>query len=88
MFQLGGVSRVVPHEALLDEAGAIARDIARKSPAAIRLAKEALARVEHLPLKEAYRTEQDYTARLSRYEDSAEAMQAFLEKREPQFQGH
>jgi enoyl-CoA hydratase/carnithine racemase len=87
MYELGGISRVVSHDSLMDEALSIASDIAKKSPPAIRLAKEALNRVEHLPLKEAYRTEQDYTARLSGYEDSEEAKQAFLEKREPKFQG-
>jgi len=87
MFQMGAISKVVPHEALAEEARAIADNIARKSPAAIRLAKEALNRVEYLPLKEAYRTEQDYTARLGRYEDSREAMQAFRERREPRFTG-
>jgi len=57
MFQLGGLSRVVAHEDLVAESRAIATEIARKSPPAIRLAKEALNRTEHLPLKEAYRTE-------------------------------
>ena len=38
-------------------------------------------------LKEAYRIEQDYTARLSRYEDSEEARKAFMEKRAPRFSG-
>lgn len=87
MFQMGAISKVVPHEALMDEARAIATSIAIKSPAAIRLAKESLNRVEYLPLKEAYRTEQDYTARLGRYEDSGEAIKAFIERREPNFQG-
>jgi enoyl-CoA hydratase len=40
-------------------------------------------RVEFLPLKDAYRTEQDYTARLRTYEDATEARNAFLEKRDP-----
>jgi enoyl-CoA hydratase len=87
MFQMGAITKVVPHEMLADEARAIAADIARKSPAAIRLAKEALNRVEDLPLKDAYRTEQDYTARLTRYDDSREAMRAFVERREPKFTG-
>jgi enoyl-CoA hydratase len=87
MFRLGGISRVVAHESLMQEALGIASEIARKSPPAIRLAKEALNRVEHMPLKQAYRTEQDYTTRLSRYDDSSEAMQAFLERREPRFSG-
>jgi len=87
MYEFGGISRVVPHEHLMEEARGIAAEIARKSPPAIRLAKEALNRVEHLPLKDAYRTEQDYTNRLTRFDDSKEAMQAFLEKREPRFRG-
>jgi enoyl-CoA hydratase len=36
-----------------------------------------------MPVEDAYRTEQDYTQRLSSYKDSGEAMAAFLEKREP-----
>jgi enoyl-CoA hydratase len=87
MYRLGGVARVVPHEALADEAMAIAKQIASKSPLAVRLAKQALNRVEDLPLKEAYRLEQDYTMRLGEFEDTQEAMAAFLEKREPRFKG-
>ena len=56
-----------------------------KSPIALRLAKEAMNRVEFLPLRDAYRTEQDYTARLMTFEDSAEARAAFLERRPPEW---
>ena len=42
-----------------------------------------LNRVEDLPLKEGYRLEQDYTRRLTRFQDSAEARLAYLEKRPP-----
>jgi hypothetical protein len=35
--------------------------------------------------KQGYRTEQDYTVRLSRYADAAEARLAYLEKRDPRF---
>jgi enoyl-CoA hydratase/carnithine racemase len=87
MYRLGGVAKVVPHEALADEAMAIAKQIASKSPLAVRLAKQALNRVEDLPLKEGYRLEQDYTMRLGGFEDTREAMDAFLEKREPKFKG-
>lgn len=72
-------------EELLPRARALAAEIARKSPIALRLAKESLNRTEYLPFKEAYRTEQDYTARLRAFADSAEVVQAFLERREPQF---
>lgn len=87
MLALGAISMVVPHADLDAEVDAIAADIERKSPAAVRLAKEAFNRVEHLPLKEAYRIEQDYTNRLARFEDSREAMAAFVERREPRFRG-
>jgi len=65
----------------------IASDIASKSPPAVRLAKESLNRVEDMRFKDAYRTEQDYTARLGHYADSKEAMDAFREKRSPKFTG-
>ena len=42
-------------------------------------------RVEFMPLKEAYRTEQDYTNRLMGFEDSAEARDAYLQKRNPEW---
>jgi enoyl-CoA hydratase len=83
MYRLGAVREVVPRDELLDTARELARTLASKSPIALRLAKESMNRVEHLPLKEAYRIEQDYTARLQRFEDAAEARNAFLEKRDP-----
>ena len=85
LHRLGSVRAVVPSEQLLDTALDIARQLAAKSPIALRLAKEAMNRVEHLPLKEAYRTEQEYTARLLGFEDAAEARQAYLEKRDPEW---
>lgn len=85
LYRLGAVADVVPADELLPRARALAAEIARKSPIAVRLAKEALNRTEWLPFKDAYRTEQDYTARLRGFEDSAEAARAFMEQREPQF---
>lgn len=87
MYEMGGLSRVVPHEDLGNAAREIATEIASKSPPAVRLAKESLNRVDEMPFKEAYRTEQEYTARLAHYEDSKEAMAAFREKRAPRFSG-
>lgn len=85
LYRLGAVEKVVPPGELMGEAQALAREIAEKSPIALRLAKEALNRVEDLELKEAYRTEQDYTLRLMQFEDSREAARAFLERRKPDF---
>jgi enoyl-CoA hydratase len=83
LYRIGAVRAVVPRDQLMDTAMALARELAAKSPIALRLAKESMNRVEDLPLKEAYRTEQDYTARLSRFADAKEAQAAFLEKRSP-----
>ena len=85
LHRLGAVRAVVPAEELLPAALDLARQLAAKSPIAMRLAKESMNRVEHLPLKDAYRTEQDYTNRLLGFEDSAEARQAFTDKRDPQW---
>ncbi len=83
--QLGAIRHVVAIEALLETAMELARTLAAKSPLALRLAKESMNRVEFLPLEEAYRIEQDYTARLLQFEDSAEARAAYLEKRPPEW---
>jgi len=85
LHRLGAIRAVVPGERLLEEAGALAASLAAKSPIALRLAKEAMNRVEFLPLKEAYRTEQDYTARLLGFDDAREARQAYLDKRTPEW---
>jgi enoyl-CoA hydratase len=86
MMRLGAIQAVVPLEDLLPTARAIAEKIARKSPIAVRLAKIALNRTEFMPVDSGYEVEQDLTARLGTYEDSAEAQRAFIEKREPAFQ--
>ena len=83
LHRLGAVRAVVPRDRLLDEAKTLATELAQKSPIALRLAKEAMNRIEDLPLEEAYRTEQEYTARLNTFEDAAEARAAYAEKREP-----
>lgn len=85
LFRRGVLEAVVEPEQLMETAHALAATIASKSPIAIRLAKESANRVEFMELKEGYRTEQDYTIRLRRYADSAEAGLAFAEKRAPSF---
>jgi enoyl-CoA hydratase len=83
LYRLGALRAVVPRDELMPVAMELAGQLAAKSPIALRLAKESMNRVEDLPLKDAYRTEQEYTARLQRFEDAKEARQAFLDKRDP-----
>ena len=85
LHRLGAIRAVVPSSELMSTARALAAQLSSKSPLALRLAKESMNRVEFLPLKEAYRTEQDYTNRLLTFADSAEARAAYLEKRTPRW---
>src|SRR5437764_12695622 len=77
----GLVSRVVAKEAWLDEAKRVAREIAAKSPVAVRLAKEAVDKAFEAPLQVGVEFERRafYLARAS--DDSTEGLTAFLEKR-------
>ena len=85
LHRLGGATEVVPLAKLTDAAGSLAREIAGKSPLALRLSKESINRSEHLPLDEGYRLEQDYTARVSKLDDAREARASYREKRAPRW---
>jgi len=83
--RLGAVETVVAPDQLLPTARELATVMAGKSPIGLRLAKESLNRVEDLGLKDGYRTEQDYTQRITKFSDSAEARRSYLEKRDPEW---
>lgn len=85
LYRLGAIECVVPDGQALDAAKELAREIASKSPIAVRLAKESVLRIETEFIEEQYRTEWDYTNRLGGFEDSAEATAAFFEKREAEW---
>lgn len=78
-------SACVPPEDLMGEARAIATDIAKASPSAIRAAKKSFQMTEGVSIYEGYRFEQGQTKALSTSDDTAEAMAAFREKRAPVF---
>jgi len=83
----GLVSRVVAREAWLDEAKRVARDIAEKGPVATRLAKEAVDRAFEAPLSLGVEYERRLLYLAFASEDAKEGLQAFVEKREPNFEG-
>ena len=87
LYSYGAIGMIVEPDQVDQAAQDLAGDIGRRSPVAVRLAKASFNRVEYLPLKEAYQTEQDYTARLRAFRDSSEAMSSFLEHRPPNFGG-
>lgn len=80
-YRRGVIEACVPLEDLLEEAMKIARNVASKSPKALSLAKRAINTVEHMPLRDGYRFEQNLTVEMTKHDDSKEAMKAFLEKR-------
>lgn len=84
-YRLGAIEQVVPPEQLREVALRIAAQIAAKSPAMIRLAKEALNGVEDGNLEDKYRWEQGFTLQAYTTKDSAETRKAFVEKREANF---
>lgn len=81
----GFIERLVPKDELPDAAREIAGKIAAKSPAMIRIAKEALNGIEDGDLEAKYRWEQGFTLQAYTMPDSAETRRAFVEKREAQF---
>ena len=81
----GLVSRVVPAKKLIEETLAIAQKIAEKSMLSAMAVKEAVNRAEETSLAEGLLFERRLFHSLFATEDQAEGMNAFLEKREPQF---
>ena len=81
----GLVSRVVPAKKLIEETLAIAQKIAEKSMLSVMAVKEAVNRAEETSLAEGLLFERRLFHSLFATEDQAEGMNAFLEKREPQF---
>lgn len=83
----GLVTKVVPGERLLEEAGALAGRIERNAPLAVQAARAAALGGLHLPLEEGLRLEQFYAEPVRQTEDAREGPRAFAEKREPEFKG-
>ena len=84
-FRLGAVERVVPRAELRETALNVARKIAAKSPAMIRIAKEARTGIEDGNLEAKYRWEQGFTLQAYMSPDSAETRRAFVDKRDAKF---
>ncbi|MCA8901732.1 MAG: enoyl-CoA hydratase, partial [Hyphomonas sp.] len=83
--RIGLVSRVVPHETLMDEAMAAAKEIAGFSIPSLMAAKEMVGRALELPTTEGVKFERRLFQGLFGTADQKEGMSAFVEKRPPDF---
>lgn len=81
----GLVSRVVPSENLMDETLAVAKQIAGMSQPIVKMIKESVNRAYETSLAEGILFERRMFHSAFATEDQKEGMQAFLEKRSPQF---
>ncbi|HEX3609359.1 MAG TPA: enoyl-CoA hydratase-related protein [Solirubrobacterales bacterium] len=84
---MGLVNRVVAGGGWLDEAMALAAGVAEQPPIAARLAKQAVLAAEETALAAGLESERRLYELAMATEDRVEGMVAFLEKREPKFEG-
>jgi enoyl-CoA hydratase len=85
--QFGLVNRIVPIEGYLDAAVAFAEEIASRAPLAVRMAKDAVNAAFETTLTEGLKAEKRNFYLLFSTEDQTEGMQAFIEKRKPNWKG-
>ncbi|MGB3184067.1 MAG: enoyl-CoA hydratase-related protein [Cyclobacteriaceae bacterium] len=83
----GLINRIAPVEMYMEAAKDLAREIASLSPVAARLAKESVNRAYETHLDEGLHFERKNFYMLFASEDQTEGMNAFVEKRKPDFKG-
>lgn len=86
-LEIGYVTKVVPHDMLMDEARAYALRLADGPPVAIQLAKRLVYRAMNQTFQEALETAQAAMTIVQSTEDSKEGPKAFREKRKAIFEG-
>ena len=86
-LRLGLVELVVPHDELELRTRELCAAMARHSPVALALAKQAVRASQELPLREGLRAERELFCLAFSSADREEGVAAFLEKRKPRFAG-
>ena len=86
-LRIGLVSRVVPHEQLLDTAMALATKIASNPPLAVQALKSGLRRAQDPDWRELGEWVSSTLSRLFQTEDHREGVRSFLEKRPANYVG-
>jgi len=86
-YRIGLVNYVVPQAELMTKAKELAGIIAQNGPVAVRTAKEALYTGIEMPLDDALTLEWKLVDRLLPMEDTKEGVNAFRERRKPNYAG-
>lgn len=86
-YRIGLVNKVFPQEALMKKCLELAEKIASRGPLAVKLCKEAVNNGMEMDLSRACRYEGDLFALCFASSEQKEGMEAFLQKRAPQFKG-
>jgi enoyl-CoA hydratase/carnithine racemase len=85
--ELGIVSRLAPSDGWLDAALELATTIAERPPLAVRLGKQAVLAADEMPITAGLDHERRLYELAMATEDRVEGMNAFIEKRKPEFRG-
>lgn len=85
LHDYGSIWRVVPGDQLRTTAMELAGRLATKSPTILRAAKESLNGIDPVDVRRSYRFEQGFTYELTVAGVADEARQAFVEKRDAEF---
>ncbi|MGH9027735.1 MAG: enoyl-CoA hydratase/isomerase family protein [Acidimicrobiia bacterium] len=85
--EVGIVNRVVPHDALMKEAMEVAQRLVKLPPIPLAMTKKLLNQSFAVSLTEALEFEDTSQAMMFGTKDTAEAVLAFIEKRDPHFTG-
>ncbi len=87
MLKLGAINEVVPRGQVMERARTLARRLAKKSPIAMKLLREAFLRANDHDYRRAMEGVVETMCSLKDAPDSREALLAFVEKRDPVYRG-
>ena len=86
-LRIGLVNRVVPAAEVMAAAGALAAELAKSAPIAMRYIINAINKGSEMPFAEACQYEATLFGLVASTDDMREGTRAFLEKRKPEFKG-
>lgn len=84
--RIGLINKVVPNDKLEEETMKLALKLAKKSPLALQFGKKSFYKMEDLSFSEALDLTNHHFASLCTTEDAHEGVEAFLNKRKPEWQ--